>query len=68
MVAIELTCPTCGAIVTVPASVGARVVKDSDGSGSLAVRVRAVKIPHLCEQQELKLTLLDAPGDDLDRR
>lgn len=57
-VAIELTCPQCGGIHTVPASIGARLIRDSDGSGTLAIRARAAKVPHLCGQ--LTLTLDDA--------
>lgn len=54
-VAVELTCPNCGAIYTIPASIGARVTRDSDGAGFVALRVNATKTPHLCGQMELEL-------------
>jgi hypothetical protein len=62
-VGVELTCPTCGAIYTIPASLGARVTRDSDGAGAIALRVRADKIAHLCGQLSLELVSDEAPRE-----
>lgn len=60
-VGVELCCPTCGAIYVIPASLGARVTRDSDGAGSIAVRIRAEKVAHLCGQMRLELATDEAP-------
>jgi hypothetical protein len=41
--------------VFVEARLQARVTKDSDGSGALALRVRSAKSAHLCNQPTLGL-------------
>ena len=60
---VELTCPTCGAIYTIPATLQARVTRDSDGAGSIGLRVRAEKVAHLCGQLTLELDAGDAPRE-----
>lgn len=62
-IAVDLTCPSCGAVYTIPATIGARVVRDDDGAGSLAVRLRAAKVPHICAQLALEL---DAPRREVE--
>lgn len=61
---VELECPRCGAIASTTAKVATRLVADQDGSGTLGVRVKAAKVPHLCAQ--LSLTL-DAPARSEDQ-
>ena len=60
-VSVVVTCPTCGAIATLPVKVSSRQVRDDDDSGSLAVRVRVTKMPHLCGQLTLTLVDVDKP-------
>ena len=60
-VAVELSCPTCGAIYTIPASLGARVVQNDAGEGTIGIRLRADKVAHLCRQLRLELVDDDAP-------
>lgn len=62
-VGVELCCPTCGAIYVIPASMGSRVTRDSDGAGSIALRVRAEKVAHLCGQMTLDLSTAAAPRE-----
>lgn len=50
---IVLTCPDCGADATIAASMFARRVKDSDGTITLALRVKAAKLAHGCDQLTL---------------
>ena len=52
---VILECPTCGETSTVVASLFARVTKDSDGKGALALRTRAAKVEHVCGQMPLGL-------------
>lgn len=59
-VGIELTCPTCGAIYVIPATLQARVTRDSDGAGTIGLRVRAEKVAHLCGQMTLELGEADS--------
>lgn len=56
-IAIDVTiaCPSCGQTATVNAKLSARVVRDSDGSGHLALRTRAAKAAHVCNQTVLGL-------------
>lgn len=54
-VSVILECPTCGETSTVVASLFARVTKDSDGKGALALRTRAAKVEHVCGQMPLGL-------------
>lgn len=54
-VAVILRCPSCHESTTVEATLSARVVRDSDGTGHLALRTRAAKVAHLCGQQSLGL-------------
>lgn len=54
-VPIVLTCPSCGDLATVEAKLSARVTKDSDGSGAIALRTRAPKAAHICGQLALDL-------------
>jgi len=56
---VILECPTCGETSTVVASLFARVTKDSDGKGALALRTRAAKVEHVCGQ--LPLGLAEGP-------
>lgn len=62
-VAVELTCPTCGAIYSIPASLGVRVVQNDTGEGTIGVRMRADKVAHLCRQMRLDLVGEDAPAE-----
>lgn len=62
-VGVELTCPTCGAIYVIPASMLARVTRDSDGAGTIGLRVRADKVAHLCGQMSLELVAETAPRE-----
>lgn len=55
-VSVILECPTCLETATVVASLFARVTKDSDGKGALALRTRAAKVEHVCGQIPLGLT------------
>lgn len=54
-VPIVLTCPSCGDTATVEAKLSARITKDSDGTGALALRTRAPKAAHVCGQLALPL-------------
>lgn len=58
-VATILKCPSCGETATVEATLSARVVRDSDGSGFLALRTRAAKVAHVCGQ--LSIGLVEGP-------
>lgn len=58
-----LTCPDCGLEVAVAASMFARRTKDSDGTTSIALRTKAPKVAHSCDQ----LTLDAAATGDLSR-
>lgn len=62
-VGVELSCPNCGAIYTIPAALGARITRDSDGAGTISLRVRADKVAHLCGQMSLELVRDDAPRE-----
>ena len=55
IVSVILKCPGCDETATVEARLSARIVKDSDGTGSLALRTRAAKVAHVCGQQSLGL-------------
>ena len=52
---VTLPCPSCGETETVRATLRSRVVKDQDGSGHLALRVRSPKAEHVCGQLALGL-------------
>jgi hypothetical protein len=54
-ISVVLECPSCAETQTVEATLSARVVKDSDGTGNLALRTRAAKAAHVCGQQSLGL-------------
>jgi hypothetical protein len=54
-VSVVLPCPSCGQTNTVVAAVFARVTKDSDGKGAIALRIRAPKVEHVCGQMPLGL-------------
>jgi hypothetical protein len=56
-VAIELTCPTCGAIYSIPATIGTRVTRDDVGKGTIRVRLASDSVAHLCAQQTLGLRI-----------
>lgn len=51
---VTLTCPVCGATVAIVASLFARVTRDSDGTSALALRTRAPKSAHSCDQMTLE--------------
>lgn len=53
--AVTLHCPNCGEDVALEATFGTRLVRDSDGSTTLALRTRAPKIAHSCDQLSLEL-------------
>jgi len=55
VVSVELPCPSCDDVVFVEARLQARVTRDSDGSGALALRVRSAKASHICDQPTLGL-------------
>lgn len=50
---VMLICPQCGLDVTIAARLFARVTKDTDGSGALAVKLKAPKAQHVCDQLSL---------------
>lgn len=52
-VTVELPCPSCDDVVFTEARLSARVTKDSDGTGALALRVRSAKASHVCDQPTL---------------
>lgn len=54
-VTVELPCPSCDDVVFTEARLQARVTRDSDGSGALALRVRSAKSAHVCNQPSLGL-------------
>jgi hypothetical protein len=54
--AVDLVCPRCGAIAETVAQVGAKLTVPSDGAGTLAVTVKALKVPHVCGREQLALT------------
>lgn len=60
--AVGLTCPTCGQPAELEAKLSARLVRDSDGTTTLALRTRAPKVAHLCDQLPLGLTAPAATG------
>jgi hypothetical protein len=51
---VTLTCPVCGMSTAVVASLFARVTRDSDGTSALALRTRAPKSAHSCDQMTLE--------------
>lgn len=54
-VSVMLTCPSCDDVVDVEATLGARLVRDTDGTTTLALRTRAPKVAHTCGQLGLGL-------------
>jgi len=52
---VILVCPRCAQSVTITATLSARVVLDSDGTGTLALRTKAAKAGHVCGQTTLGL-------------
>lgn len=52
---VILSCPHCGETATIGAKLYARMTKDSDGTGALALRTRAAKVGHVCDQETLGL-------------
>jgi len=50
---VRLECPVCGMESFVVAKLQARVTKDTDGNGALALRVRSPKASHVCDQPTL---------------
>lgn len=52
---VMVTCPNCDAQGRIVVQVHARVTKDSDGTSTLGVRVKAPKLPHDCAQTALPL-------------
>lgn len=50
-----LVCPSCGMDVRVNAKLFARVTKDSDGAGALALKLKAPKAQHVCDQLTMGL-------------
>lgn len=50
---VVLTCPDCGADAALAAKLFARRTKDSDGTITLTLRVRAAKLAHSCDQLTL---------------
>jgi hypothetical protein len=57
--ALILRCPSCNESATVEATLSARVVRDSDGTGHIALRTRAAKVGHVCGQ--IALGLVEGP-------
>ena len=52
---VVLTCPSCGEIESVGAKLSTRLVVDAGASSKLSLRVRALKLEHVCEQETLGL-------------
>ncbi len=61
IVSIRLICPTCDEPVMVEARLQARVTRDNDGTGAIALRTRAAKVSHLCDAETLGLA--EGPRD-----
>lgn len=66
VVVAELSCPRCGSIAETSVRLNSRLVADDDDSGTLGVRARSVKVPHLCGQTSLTLTFDAETADDDD--
>lgn len=54
-VQVIATCPNCSVTTTLALKVSSRVVLDDDGAGTLGLRARAPKQPHVCGQTTLDL-------------
>lgn len=54
-ISVILSCPQCDEPMTVTARLFARMTRDSEGSGALALRTRAAKVEHTCDQPTLGL-------------
>ena len=54
-VSIRLYCPACDEAVIVEARLQARLTRDSDGAGAIALRTRAPKAAHICGAPTLGL-------------
>ena len=52
---VVLECPSCGVIESVGAKLSTRLVVDAGASSKLSLRVRALKLEHVCEQETLGL-------------
>jgi hypothetical protein len=50
-----LICPSCGMDARVTAKLFSRVTRDSDGSGSLALKMKSPKAQHICDQLSMGL-------------
>jgi hypothetical protein len=57
---VTLICPTCGEYVQLEARFGARLTRDSDGATNLALRTRAPKVAHSCDQLTLEAAIAPA--------
>lgn len=55
VVSVVLVCPRCQAAHATAAKLQTRMTRDQDGTGHLALRVRAPKVMHLCDQPTLGL-------------
>lgn len=60
-VSIRLYCPACDEPTIVEARLQARLTRDSDGAGAIALRTRAPKSAHVCGQPSLGLA--EGPRD-----
>lgn len=58
---VLLECPNCQAQTMIAATFRTRLVRDHDGTGSLALRTKAAKVEHVCGQPTLGL--LEGPRD-----
>jgi hypothetical protein len=56
---VSLPCPSCEEELVVKASLFARVTRDSDGKGAIALRTRAPKVSHVCGEPTLGLVESD---------
>lgn len=58
-VSVVLVCPDCDMETAVAAKFQTRLVRDQDGDATLALRTKAAKVRHDCDQPDLGL----AEGD-----
>lgn len=54
-VRVVVSCPRCDQTATVAVRLNSRATFDDDGTGTLSLRSKAPKVPHVCGQQQLDL-------------
>jgi hypothetical protein len=56
---VELECPTCGVVETVGAKLATRLVVERGAASRLSLRVRSLRLEHVCGQETLALLARD---------